>query len=195
MLGPYEVDVLLGAGGMGEVYRARDTRLGRTVAIKVLLSGLTASSERRARFEREARAISALSNPRICALYDVGRAGDIEYLVMEYIEGETLADRIARGRLPLSHVLRYGVEIAHGGQNPRWRRDSGELFYLSPQNAVMSVVPRGNWNDTTNTELFRAPADTLRFAASPDGQSFLFIEGKPGAADSLFHCDPRLAVA
>jgi len=117
MLGPYEVDILLGAGGMGEVYRARDTRLGRTVAIKVLLSGLTASSERRARFEREARAISALSNPHICALYDLGRADDFEYLVMEYIEGETLADRIARGRLPLSQVLRYGAEIAQALQH------------------------------------------------------------------------------
>jgi Tol biopolymer transport system component/predicted Ser/Thr protein kinase len=117
MLGPYEVDVLLGAGGMGEVYRARDTRLGRTVAIKVLLSGLTAGSERRARFEREARAISALSNPHICGLYDIGREGDTEYLVMEYIEGETLADRIARGRLPLSQVLRYGTEIAQALQH------------------------------------------------------------------------------
>ncbi|MEA2162732.1 MAG: eukaryotic-like serine/threonine-protein kinase [Thermoanaerobaculia bacterium] len=112
MLGPYEVDTLLGAGGMGEVYRARDTRLGRTVAIKVLLSGLTATNERRARFEREARAISALSHPHICALYDIGRANDVEYLVMEYLEGETLADRIRRGRLPLSQVLRFGTEIA-----------------------------------------------------------------------------------
>jgi serine/threonine protein kinase/Tol biopolymer transport system component len=117
MLGPYEVDVLLGAGGMGEVYRARDTRLGRTVAIKILLSDLTAGSERRARFEREARAISALSNPHICGLYDVGHEGDTEYLVMEYIEGETLADRIARGRLPLSQVLRYGTEIAQALQH------------------------------------------------------------------------------
>ncbi len=117
MLGPYEVDNLLGAGGMGEVYRARDTRLGRTVAIKVLLSGLTASSERRARFEREARVISALSDPHICALYDIGRDGDTEYLVMEYIEGETLADRIARGRLPLSQVLRFGTEIAQALQH------------------------------------------------------------------------------
>ncbi|MEA2162733.1 MAG: eukaryotic-like serine/threonine-protein kinase [Thermoanaerobaculia bacterium] len=112
MLGPYEVDTLLGAGGMGEVYRARDTRLGRTVAIKVLLSGLTATDERRARFEREARAISALSHPHICALYDIGRDGDTEYLVMEYLEGESLADRIMRGRVPLSQALRFGTEIA-----------------------------------------------------------------------------------
>ncbi len=117
MLGPYEIDILLGAGGMGEVYRARDTRLNRTVAIKTLLSDITASSALRARFEREARAISALSNPHICALYDVGRANDIEYLVMEYIEGESLADRIARGRLPLSQVLRYGTEIAQALQH------------------------------------------------------------------------------
>jgi serine/threonine-protein kinase len=77
----------------------------------------------------------------------------------------------------------------HGGENPQWRRDGGELFYRSPRNAVMSVVPRaaGDWSDTIETELFHAPADALRFAASPDGQSFLFIQGSPGAADSLFH--------
>jgi serine/threonine protein kinase/Tol biopolymer transport system component len=112
LLGPYVVDVLLGAGGMGEVYRARDSRLERTVAIKVLLPNLTAGDERRARFEREARAISALSSPHICAVYDVGRADDIEYLVMEYLEGETLAERIARGPLPLSQILRFATEIA-----------------------------------------------------------------------------------
>ena len=100
---------------MGEVYRARDSRLDRTVAIKVLISG-RASEQLRARFEREARAISALSHPHICALYDVGHDGDIEYLVMEYLEGETLAERIARGPLPLSHVLRYGAQIAEALQ-------------------------------------------------------------------------------
>ena len=111
-LGPYIVDDLLGAGGMGEVYRARDSRLQRTVAINVLAANLTAGDERRARFEREARAISALSSPHICAIHDVGREDDVEYIVMEYLEGETLADKIARGPLPLSQVVRYGTEIA-----------------------------------------------------------------------------------
>jgi eukaryotic-like serine/threonine-protein kinase len=111
-LGPYEVLSLLGAGGMGEVYKARDTRLGRDVAIKVLPLHLSASPELRQRFEREAKTISALSHPHICALYDVGNQDGVEYLVMEYLEGETLADRLARGPLPLELTLRYGIEIA-----------------------------------------------------------------------------------
>jgi serine/threonine protein kinase/Tol biopolymer transport system component len=116
-LGPYEVISLLGAGGMGEVYRARDTRLDRIVAVKILRSGLTASSDLRARFEREARAISHLTHPNICALYDVGNQDGSEYLVMEYVEGETLADRISRGPLPTSQVLRYGAQIAEALQH------------------------------------------------------------------------------
>src|SRR5467141_1523997 len=111
-LGPYEVLAPIGAGGMGEVYRARDTRLERTVAVKVLPSHRSASPEVRQRFEREAKTISQLSHPHICALYDVGREGETEYLVMEYLEGETLSDRLAKGPLPLEQTLRYGVEIA-----------------------------------------------------------------------------------
>jgi Tol biopolymer transport system component len=111
-LGPYEILSPLGAGGMGEVYKAKDTRLERTVAVKVLPSRLSASPESRQRFEREAKTISQLSHPHICALYDVGRDGETEYLVMEYLEGETLAARLANGPLPLEQVLRYGVEIA-----------------------------------------------------------------------------------
>ena len=110
-LGPYEIVEPLGAGGMGEVYRARDTRLERSVAIKVLPQGI-ASGTMRARFDREAKAISGLTHANICALYDVGHQDGIDYLVMEYLEGETLADKIARGPLPLSQVLRYGAEIA-----------------------------------------------------------------------------------
>ena len=112
MLGPYEVLSPLGAGGMGEVYKAKDTRLERTVAIKVLPEHLSASSEVRQRFEREARTISQLSHPHICALYDVGNEDGVEYIVMEYLEGETLADRLGRGPLPSEQVLRYGIEMA-----------------------------------------------------------------------------------
>src|SRR5678809_1327276 len=111
-LGPYEILSPLGAGGMGEVYRARDTRLDRTVAIKVLASHLSASPEVRQRFEREAKTISQLSHPHICALHDVGREGETEYLVMEYLEGETLAERLLKGPLPLEQTLRYGMQIA-----------------------------------------------------------------------------------
>ena len=111
-LGPYEIVAPIGAGGMGEVYRARDTRLERTVAVKVLRMHLSSSPESRQRFEREARTISQLSHPHICALYDVGREGETEYLVMEYLEGETLADRLLKGALSTEQVLRYGGEIA-----------------------------------------------------------------------------------
>jgi eukaryotic-like serine/threonine-protein kinase len=111
-LGPYEILAPLGAGGMGEVYRARDTRLDRTVAVKVLPEHLSKSDEVRQRFEREAKTISSLSHPHICALYDVGNQDGVEYLVMEYLEGETLADRLARGSLPLEQILRYGIEVA-----------------------------------------------------------------------------------
>ncbi|HLN57688.1 MAG TPA: protein kinase, partial [Thermoanaerobaculia bacterium] len=99
-LGPYEVLSPLGAGGMGEVYKAKDTRLERTVAIKVLPTHLSSSEEVRQRFEREAKTISQLSHPHICALHDVGNQDGVEYLVMEFLEGETLADRLVKGALP-----------------------------------------------------------------------------------------------
>ena len=111
-LGPYEILSPLGAGGMGEVYRARDTRLEREVAVKVLPPHLSSSEEMRQRFEREAKAISQLSHPHICALYDVGSHEGTEYLVMELLEGETLAARLVKGALPLEQTLRFGVEIA-----------------------------------------------------------------------------------
>ena len=101
-LGPYEIIAPAGAGGMGEVYRARDTRLDRTVAVKVLASSLTARPDVLQRFEREARAVSTLNHPNICTLHDVGTDHGTPYLVMEYVEGETLADRLERGPLPLA---------------------------------------------------------------------------------------------
>jgi len=108
-LGPYEILSQLGAGGMGEVYRAKDTRLDRTVAIKVLPEHLSSNTELRQRFEREARAISNLSHPHICTLHDVGHQDGIDYLVMEFIEGESLADRVAKCALPTDQVLRYAI--------------------------------------------------------------------------------------
>src|SRR5499433_1071422 len=111
-LGPYEILAPLGAGGMGEVYKARDTRLERTVAIKVLPQRLSSSPEVRQRFEREAKTISQLSHPHICALYDVGNQDGVEFLVMEFLEGETLADRLVKGPLPVEQTVKYGIEIA-----------------------------------------------------------------------------------
>ncbi len=110
-LGPYEIVAPIGAGGMGEVYRAHDTRLGRDVAIKVLPQHLTENADVRARFEREARTVSSLNHPHICTLHDIGREGETDYLVMELIEGETLADRIAKGPIPLEQALKIGAEV------------------------------------------------------------------------------------
>jgi serine/threonine protein kinase/Tol biopolymer transport system component len=113
-VGPYEVISAAGAGGMGEVYRARDTRLDRTVAIKILPAHLSDNPEAKQRFDREARAISSLNNPNICTLYDVGHQDGMDYLVMEFLEGETLAARLAKGPLPPEQVLKYGIEICEG---------------------------------------------------------------------------------
>ena len=111
-LGPYEIVAPLGAGGMGEVYRARDTRLNRSVAIKILPSHLSCDPELKSRFEREARTLSSVSHPHICHLYDVGSQGDRDFLVMELLEGETLATRLQKGPLPPVEVLKIGIEIA-----------------------------------------------------------------------------------
>src|ERR1700674_600672 len=111
-LGPYEITAPLGAGGMGEVYRARDTRLDRTVAIKILPVQLSSDPVRKQRFEREAKTISSLNHPHICVLHDVGSQDGIDYLVMECVEGATLAKRLEKGPLPLEQVLKYGMQIA-----------------------------------------------------------------------------------
>jgi len=111
-LGPYEILSAIGAGGMGEVYKARDTRLDRTVAIKVLPTHLADRSELRERFEREAKTIASLNHPHICTLHDIGHQDEIDYLVMEYLEGETLAQRLLKGSLPIQQALQYAIEIA-----------------------------------------------------------------------------------
>src|ERR1700739_2236391 len=109
--GPYETLSAIGAGGMGEVYRARDTRLDRVIAIKVLPTHLADRSELRERFEREARTIASLNHPHICTLFDIGQQDGTDYLVMEYLEGETLAQRLKKGPLPLAQVLQSAIEI------------------------------------------------------------------------------------
>ena len=111
-LGPYEIVSPLGAGGMGEVFRGRDTRLDRTVAIKILPPQLSNDPVRKQRFEREAKTISSLNHPHICVLYDVGHQNGMDYLVMECLEGETLAKRLEKGPLPLDQVFKFGGQIA-----------------------------------------------------------------------------------
>jgi eukaryotic-like serine/threonine-protein kinase len=111
-LGPYEIQSLLGAGGMGEVYRARDTRLDRVVAVKVLASHLSSSPELKQRMEREARAISSLNHPHICQLYDIGSQDGTDFLVMEFLEGESLTEKLRKGGLPLAEVLKIGIDVA-----------------------------------------------------------------------------------
>src|SRR5437899_2092664 len=113
-LGPYEIVGPLGAGGMGEVYRARDTRLGREVAVKVIPEPLACNADRQARFEREARAVAALSHPNILAIHDYGTQGGVTYAVMELLEGETLRERLTTGPLPWREAVEIGAAIADG---------------------------------------------------------------------------------
>src|SRR5690349_1915520 len=111
-LGPYEILHPIGAGGMGEVYRARDTRLERLVAVKILPAHLSSDPVRKQRFEREAKTISSLNHPHICTLYDVGQQDGVDFLVMECLEGETLSKHLEKGALPLEQALKFGAQIA-----------------------------------------------------------------------------------
>jgi serine/threonine-protein kinase len=135
-LGPYEIVAPLGAGGMGEVYRARDTRLERTVAVKVLPSHLSGDPILRQRLDQEARSISSLNHPHICALYDVGHQDGTDFLVMEFLEGDTLAKLMEKGPLPLAQALKYGLEIA--GALDKAHRDGIVHRDLKPGNIMIT---------------------------------------------------------
>src|SRR5256712_1851288 len=135
-LGPYEILSPAGVGGMGEVYRARDTRLDRIVAIKVLPAHVASDPDLRQRFEREARAVSSLNHPHICALYDIGHQDGTDFLVLEYLEGETLADRLAKGPLSPEQVLRTAGEIA--GALDKAHRQSLIHRDLKPGNVILT---------------------------------------------------------
>src|SRR5215471_16172435 len=137
-LGPYEIVAPLGAGGMGEVYRARDTRLERTVAIKILPPHLSSDPVRKQRFEREAKIISSLNHPHICVLYDIGSQDGVDYLVMECLEGQTLARRLEKGPLSLDQVLQYGAQIA--GALDRAHRSGVVHRDLKPGNIMLTPV-------------------------------------------------------
>src|SRR5215831_2476723 len=137
-LGPYEITTPLGAGGMGEVYRARDTRLERSVAIKILPEQLCKDPTRKQRFEREAKTISGLNHPHICVLHDVGSQDGLDYLVMECVEGETLSKRLEKGPLPLEQVLRFGMEIA--GALDKAHRSGVVHRDLKPGNVMLTAT-------------------------------------------------------
>jgi serine/threonine protein kinase len=120
-LGPYEILSPLGAGGMGEVYKATDTRLDRTVAIKVLPEHVASDPDLKQRFEREAKTISSLKHANICTLHDIGSQDGIDFLVMEYLEGDTLALRLEKGALPLEQALKIAIEIADALDKAHWQ--------------------------------------------------------------------------
>ena len=205
-LGPYEILSPLGAGGMGEVYRARDTRLERTVAIKVLPDHLSKDEDARQRFEREARTISSLSHPHICALYDVGSQEGVEYLVMELLEGETLGERLANGALPIEQVLRYGIEMAaalekaqHFGAGALAAGQSIDLLHRSGPSAAVGrfrpgFAPGRNTDSTRRPVAGFSPEYVIEsLGISPNGSkltistgnefaTIMLAEGVPGAA-------------
>jgi len=186
-LGPYRIEASLGSGGMGEVYRARDPRLGRDVAIKVLPAACSADPERLQRFEQEARAAAALNHPNILAVYDVGTDNGSPYVVSELLEGGTLRERLT-GPLPVRRAVDYAIQMAHGFAAAH---EQGIVHRdLKPENKLMAVVVGGQdsaFEVGTVQPLFdtRSPPTGLRssYDVSPDGQRFLvntLAEEAPG---------------
>ncbi len=167
--GPYEILAVLASGGMGEVYRARDTRLDRTVAIKILPAPFADDPVRRERFEREARTIATFSHPHICALYDVGQQDGIDFLVFEHLEGETLEARLDRGPMPLDLVLRYGMELADALDQAHRRR----IVHRDVKPANIAITPTG-------AKLLDFGLAQLRAR-----EALSFAQGLPGETTSL----------
>ena len=179
-LGVYEVTAQIGAGGMGEVYKGRDTRLDRTVAIKILPDALAADPDRRARFEREARAIAALSHPHICTIHDIGRHEAIDYLVMEYLDGETLADRLAhaKGPLPLEQVLKIGIDIADALD----KAHRAGIMHRDVKPANIFLVRRGGASAPPDAKLLDFGLAKLRGPAAPITMSAMTATATPATA-------------
>ena len=173
-LGPYQIESPLGGGGMGEVYKARDTRLDRTVAIKVLPAHVADDPDLRQRFEREAKTISSLNHPHICTLYDIGQEGDTDFLVMEYLEGETLAERLTKGPLPTAEVLRYATEIADALDKAH--RQGIVHRDLKPGN-IMLTAAGTNLLDFGLAKLKPATEGAARLTALPTQSAGLTMQG------------------
>jgi serine/threonine protein kinase len=173
-LGPYEIIAPLGAGGTGDVFKAHDTRLDRTVAIKVLPDDAAEDAEARARFAREARAISSLDHPHICALYDVGEYQGANYLVMQYLEGQALAQRLEKGPLPIEQALQWGIQIADALD---WAHPSR---YLKPGNVVLTRASASR-QGAVQAKLLDFGLAKLRTQAGPVIGNFAFSKPSNGA--------------
>jgi len=176
-LGPYEITSALGAGGMGEVYRARDTRLGRDVAVKVLPAHLSSNADLKARFEREAKAISSLNHPNICHLYDVGSQAGTDFLVMELLEGESLAQRLEKGPLPLKQALECGMQVADA------------LFKAHKQGIIHRDLKPGN------VMLTQSGAKLLDFGLAKPTMGVAGIGSSSGSKGPLTPSTPTMSVA
>lgn len=173
-LGPYEIIAPIGAGGMGEVYRARDTRLGRDVAIKILPQHLTEMPDAKLRFEREARAVSSLNHPHICTLHDIGHQNGTDFLVMEFLEGETLAKRLEKGPLGGAELLRIAIEIADALEKAHRQgvvhRDlkPGNIMLTKPGAKLMDF---GLAKSAMDGVAAAAPLSSMTQSLNPAGQS------------------------
>jgi Protein kinase domain len=191
-LGVYEITAQIGEGGMGQVYRARDTKLGRDVALKILPEALAHDVERLARFQREAKTLASLNHPNIGAIDGLEESGGMTALVMELVEGDDLSQRIARGAIPLDEALgqpevyvlsREGggkVPLSTGGGTfPRWRRDGRDILYLPPDQKLMSIAVSGSgrtFQAGATTSLFTMnvqPGAGTPFDVTADGQRFI----------------------